>query len=259
VSDALAKGKVFVNGSEAAEADAGSRIRAGDVVGVWMDKPGSAQRRRREIGHGALEILYEDDQLMVINKPAGLLAVPLAQRADAPSAYDSLREHLRSRGKRKPLVVHRIDRDTSGLLVFASRLRAQEHLKNQFQRRDPERVYLAVVHGHPQPLQGVWRDYLVWDAEASFRSVRIRAIRRRKRPSATTVSSKSSATQRWSKFAWRQASGIRFAFRRGFTAIRWSANAFTRPAQGRFVPLPSSARPFTPIGCRSIIPAAAGG
>jgi 23S rRNA pseudouridine1911/1915/1917 synthase len=166
VSDALAKGKVFVNGSEAAEADAGSRIRAGDVVGVWMDKPGSAQRRRREIGHGALEILYEDDQLMVVNKPAGLLAVPLAQRADSPSAYDSLREHLRSRGKRKPLVVHRIDRDTSGLLVFASRLRAQEHLKNQFQRRDPERVYLAVVHGHPQPLQGVWRDYLVWDAEA---------------------------------------------------------------------------------------------
>src|SRR5688572_22103978 len=59
VSDALAKGKVFVNGSEAAEADAGSRIRAGDVVGVWMDKPGSAQPRRREIGHGVLARRYE--------------------------------------------------------------------------------------------------------------------------------------------------------------------------------------------------------
>jgi 23S rRNA pseudouridine1911/1915/1917 synthase len=45
-------------------------------------------------------------------------------------------------------------------------VRAQERLKDQFRRREPERVYLAVVYGHPDPPEGTWRDYLVWDDEA---------------------------------------------------------------------------------------------
>jgi 23S rRNA pseudouridine1911/1915/1917 synthase len=166
VTDALAKGKVFVNESEATLRDGASRVRAGDVVRVWMDRPGSARRCRMTLRESALEILYEDDYLIVANKPAGLLAVPLAQRADAASAYGQLGEHLRTRTKRKPLVVHRIDRDTSGLVVFAKNRRAQEHLKDQFQRRHPERVYLAVVRGRPQPSTGTWEDYLAWDADA---------------------------------------------------------------------------------------------
>jgi 23S rRNA pseudouridine1911/1915/1917 synthase len=166
VTDALAKGKVFVNESEASPRDGGSRVRVGDVVRVWIDRPGSARRRTTTLRNSGLEILYEDDQLIVANKPAGLLAVPLAQRADAASAYDQLGEHLRARTKRKPLVVHRIDRDTSGLVVFAKNRRAQEHLKDQFQRHDPERVYLALVGGRPQPSTGTWQDYLAWDAAA---------------------------------------------------------------------------------------------
>jgi 23S rRNA pseudouridine1911/1915/1917 synthase len=166
VSVALAKGKIFVNGSEATAADGGVRMRAGDVVGVWMDRPGSAHRRRRTIAGSGLAVLYEDDQLIVVDKPAGLLAVPLTQRRDAGSAFDDIGAHLRPRGKKRPLVVHRIDRDTSGLVVFAKNLRAQQHLKDQFLRRSPERMYLAVVHGHPRPPHGIWRDYLAWDADA---------------------------------------------------------------------------------------------
>ena len=166
VSDALAKGKIFVNGSEAKREDAGSRLRAGDVVGVWIDRPGSAHRRHRSIADSEIEILYEDDQLIVVNKPPGLLAVPLAQRREAASAFDHVGAHLRPRRRKKPLVVHRIDRDTSGLVVFAKSIRAQEHLKDQFLRRVPERSYFAVVHGHPRPPQGIWRDDLVWDADA---------------------------------------------------------------------------------------------
>ncbi len=166
VSDALAKGKVFLNGSEATAADAGSRIQAGDVVRVWFDKPGSARRRRASIAGSDLQILFEDDELIIVNKPAGLLAVPLTERGDEGSAYDDIGAHLRPRGKRRPLVVHRIDRDTSGLVVFAKNVRAQQHLRDQFQRRRPGRLYLAVVHGRPQPPQGTWRDDLVWDADA---------------------------------------------------------------------------------------------
>ena len=166
VDDALAKGKVFVNGTEAGPADAGSRVRAGDIVGIWMDRPGSARRGHGATEAGELRIVYEDQVLLVVNKPAGLLAVPLERKSEAASAYDYIETHLRSRGKRRPLVVHRIDRDTSGVVVFAKDARAHQRLKDQFRRREPERVYLAVVYGHPEPREGTWQDRLVWDPDA---------------------------------------------------------------------------------------------
>jgi 23S rRNA pseudouridine1911/1915/1917 synthase len=103
--------------------------------------------------------------LVVVNKAAGLLSVPLPRKQDAPSVYDRLERYLRPQ-HRRPFVVHRIDRDTSGLVVFAKDPRTQQALKKQFIRRDPERVYLAVVYGHPQPAHGTWRDHLVWDRKA---------------------------------------------------------------------------------------------
>jgi 23S rRNA pseudouridine1911/1915/1917 synthase len=166
-SVALDRGKVFVNTIEAA-ADAGAtRLAAGDLVRVWMDRPGSARARggkpRRS---GDLRIVYEDEALIVLDKPAGLLAVPLERRGGAPSIFDQVAEHLRPHGKRRPLVVHRIDRDTSGLVVFAKDAAAQNRLKGQFKRHAVERVYRAVVYGHPDPPAGTWRDRLVWDQKA---------------------------------------------------------------------------------------------
>lgn len=163
---ALERGKVFVNGAETTIADAARRMTAGDAVRVWMDRPGSAKTRTRTTVIGDLRILFEDDDLLVVNKPSGLLAVPLERKADASSVYDQLRDHFRSRGKRKPFVVHRIDRDTSGLVVFAKHFAAQAALKEQFKRREPERVYWAVVYGHPDPVSGTWRDHLTWDMKA---------------------------------------------------------------------------------------------
>jgi 23S rRNA pseudouridine1911/1915/1917 synthase len=103
--------------------------------------------------------------LVVINKPAGLLSVPLPSKSAEPSVYDQLERYLRPQ-RRRPFVVHRIDRDTSGLVVFAKDPRTQQALKKQFIRRDPERVYLALVYGHPEPTEGTWRDHLVWDRSA---------------------------------------------------------------------------------------------
>ena len=165
VAAALDKGKVFVNGREASRADAGSLLRRGDEVRVWMDRPGSSRPRSRPAAAGRVAILYEDDLLLVVNKPAGLLSVPLERKSDAASAYEHIETHLRPRGRRRPLVVHRIDRDTSGLVVFAKTVRAQQDLKDQFRRREPERVYWALVYGHPRPAEGTWRDHLVWDAK----------------------------------------------------------------------------------------------
>jgi 23S rRNA pseudouridine1911/1915/1917 synthase len=165
VAAALERGKVFVNDVEAGLADASRRLRAGDVIRVWMDRPGSARRRSGRFDFGELQIVFEDDVLLVVNKPAGLLTVPLPNRDRTPSVLSLLEEHLRGHRHRRPCVVHRIDRDTSGLVLFAKHLRAQEALKDQFRRREPERVYLALVYGHPTPSAGTWRDVLVWDKD----------------------------------------------------------------------------------------------
>jgi 23S rRNA pseudouridine1911/1915/1917 synthase len=163
---ALERGKVYVNGAEAGLPDAARRLAAGDVVRLWVDRPGSARRRPRTGPSGELDIVFEDDDLLVVNKPPGILSVPLERKADAVSVYEQIEDRNRSHGKRRPLVVHRIDQDTSGLVVFAKDSQSQHRLKAQFARREPERIYLAVVYGHPDPESGTWRDTLVWDTKA---------------------------------------------------------------------------------------------
>ena len=160
------RGKVYVNDAEAALADAGRRLARGDVVRLWVDRPGSAKRRPRTGLSGDLDVIYEDDWLIVVNKPAGLLTVPLETKPDVPSVYDEIERRFRPQGKRRPFVVHRIDQDTSGLVVFAKHADAQRVLKDQFKRREPARVYWAVVYGAPDPPEGTWRDFLVWDERA---------------------------------------------------------------------------------------------
>ena len=164
-ASAIERGKVFVNGREMARADAGARVSEGDVVRLWADRPGSAKRRPTLGARRDLPIVYEDDALVVLDKPPGLLAVPLPvdRRSDARSVFEDLKAYLAKRGRRRPFVVHRIDRDTSGLVLFAKSAAAQQTLKAQFKRREPERVYLAIVYGRPSPPSGTWRDTLAWD------------------------------------------------------------------------------------------------
>ena len=163
---ALERGKVYVNTLEVGRSDAARRLTPGDIVRLWIDRPGSAKSRPRIGLRGELEILFEDDDLLVVNKPAGILSVPLERKSDVPSVYEQIEDRFRSHGKRRPFVVHRIDQDTSGLVVFAKHAEAQQRLKAQFARRDPERIYLAVVYGHPDPPSGTWNDMLVWDTKA---------------------------------------------------------------------------------------------
>ncbi len=160
---AIERGKVFVNDVEQTVAGAGRRLQTGETVRLWMDRPGSAERRYTERREAGLHLLYEDSSLLVINKNAGLLTVPLPSQPDELSLLDLVRRHLRSHKKLEPLLVHRIDRDTSGIVIFAKTPEAQRILKDQFERRTAERVYLAVVHGHPKPESGTWRDFLLWN------------------------------------------------------------------------------------------------
>jgi 23S rRNA pseudouridine1911/1915/1917 synthase len=141
-------------------------LAAGDAVRIWTDRPGSAKARPRTGVVDDLTTVLEDDRLIVVDKPPGVLTVPLERNRGVPSVYDQLEERFRSHGKRRPLAVHRIDQDTSGLVLFAKDAAAQAYLKEQFKRRETERTYLTVVYGRPDPAAGTWRDFLVWDEKA---------------------------------------------------------------------------------------------
>ena len=93
-----------------------------------------------------IAILYEDDAVVVVNKPAGLAAVPM-KGSDTPSAWSLLAADLRHR-KQRAFVVHRIDRFTSGILLFAKTEADRDRLVRQFLNHTPVRQYLAVVRGH---------------------------------------------------------------------------------------------------------------
>jgi 23S rRNA pseudouridine1911/1915/1917 synthase len=160
---AIERGKVFVNDVEALSRDAAARLSEGDRVRLWMDRPGSSRRRPGPHRTAELDILYEDDDVIAVNKPPGLLAVPLERKGGADSVFDQVARHLRSHRTRRPFTVHRIDRDTSGVVAFAKHAAAQAALKQQFVRHEPTRIYLAVVYGRPSPPSGTWRDTLAWD------------------------------------------------------------------------------------------------
>ena len=108
-----------------------------------------------------LNVVYEDDYLIVIDKPAGLVVHPAAGNYDG-TLVNALLHHCRGQlsgigGVARPGIVHRIDKDTSGLLVVAKTDKAHEGLAAQFADHSIERAYLAIVIGLPKPLSGTVR------------------------------------------------------------------------------------------------------
>jgi 23S rRNA pseudouridine1911/1915/1917 synthase len=150
----IASGCVARNRRQVVKPD--ERVAPGDRVVVSAEKDrsyrGLVPRKR---GGEGWRVVHEDDDVIVVDKDAGVLTVPTL----AP-AGDSLEEMLlaayKKRGHKKPSlhVVHRIDRFTSGLVVFARHHPAAMELKRQFKERTPDRIYLAIASGHVKHDQG---------------------------------------------------------------------------------------------------------
>ena len=118
----------------------------------------------------ALPVLHRDEHLLVVAKPAGLLTVSPRDRA-RPSAWSLLRRDLADGGEPSEVhLVHRLDRDASGLLVFARSLEVRQALRDRFARHDVERFYAAVVRGAPRPGQGELRGSLVDEERPPYRA-----------------------------------------------------------------------------------------
>jgi len=104
-----------------------------------------------------LEIVFENDDLMVVNKPAGMVVHPAAGHNTGTLVHAALAhapEMEGINGEERPGVVHRLDKDTSGLILLAKNDRAQHWLQDQFRLRKVKKVYLTVVDGHPPTPQG---------------------------------------------------------------------------------------------------------
>jgi 23S rRNA pseudouridine1911/1915/1917 synthase len=126
------------------------KVAEGDIITLRLEDAQEVETRAQDI---ALTVVWEDDELIVINKPAGMVVHPAPGSPDS-TLVNALLHHCGDSlsgigGEKRPGIVHRIDKETSGLLVVAKSDRAHQGLAAQFERHTVTRRYLAVVYGMP--------------------------------------------------------------------------------------------------------------
>lgn len=154
VSALIERGAVSSNGAVVSDQD--RKTVAGEVYRLEIPKPTAAVPEAQDI---PLDIVYEDDDLLVLNKPAGMVVHPAAGNRDN-TLVNALLAHCGDSlsgigGVARPGIVHRLDKDTSGLMVVAKNDAAHNGLSAQFAVHSLERCYLALVWGRPNPARGV--------------------------------------------------------------------------------------------------------
>ncbi len=117
-------------------------------------------REFQVFSHPRIKLVYEDDDIIVIEKGYGLLSMGTDKIKDG-TAYSILREYLKRKDPRNKLfIVHRLDRDTSGLMMFAKNMKAKETMQHNWNNMVLERKYVAVIEGNLEPEEGTIRSYL---------------------------------------------------------------------------------------------------
>jgi 23S rRNA pseudouridine1911/1915/1917 synthase len=148
--EVIEKGQVNVDGTTVL--DPGRAVTA-EAAPVWDPNKKALPRARI-----SLPILHQDESVLIVDKPAGLLAVPSSpEAADEDTALARVQVYVRHLTPRRPYVgvVHRIDRDTSGALAFALSPAARPALRALFREHRIERRYVALVQGEPREDRGV--------------------------------------------------------------------------------------------------------
>jgi len=149
----IGEGRVELDGAPAISPS--TKVAAGASFSIHVPPAQEASAQPQDI---PIEVTYEDDHLIVINKPAGMVVHPAAGNRDG-TLVNALLHHCRGQlsgigGVARPGIVHRIDKDTSGLLVVAKSDAAHEGLAAQFAAHSVHRRYLALCAGHPNPAKG---------------------------------------------------------------------------------------------------------
>jgi 23S rRNA pseudouridine1911/1915/1917 synthase len=128
-------------------AKANTAVRNGDIISIELPEPVAAAPAAEDL---PLEIVYQDSDLIVINKPAGMVVHPGAGH-EGGTLVNALLHHIEDLsgigGERRPGIVHRLDKGTSGVMVVAKHDAAHQELARQFHDREVEKVYVALVWG----------------------------------------------------------------------------------------------------------------
>jgi 23S rRNA pseudouridine1911/1915/1917 synthase len=133
---------------------AGQILDAGARVHVIIPQPAPADVLPEEI---PLDIIFENQDVIVVNKPAGMVVHPSAGHKTSTLVHAALGhapEITGVGGKKRPGVVHRLDKETSGLILLAKNDSAHRWLQDQFRQRQVEKIYLALLDGHPPTPEG---------------------------------------------------------------------------------------------------------
>jgi len=165
---------VLINGKPA---KASYKLRAGDEIEVELTAPATATFTPEDI---PLEIIFEDDALIVVNKPAGLVVHPAAG-VHSGTLANALAYHFQTLSTRagdvRPGIVHRLDKDTSGLMVVAKNEATHENLADQFRAREVFKSYVALVHGVVKQQSGRIEQPIARDPRTRIRMAVVRAGR----------------------------------------------------------------------------------
>src|SRR5215831_13822990 len=157
VQQMLAEGNAVLNGCPA---KASFKLRGGESITVLEDlQPAPLKAIAEDI---PLDVLYEDNDLAVVNKPAGMMVHAGAGATEDARNRGTLVNALLHRyaklsevgGETRPGIVHRLDKDTSGLILIARNDAAHRNLAKQFSGRSVKKQYIALVHGRPERTQG---------------------------------------------------------------------------------------------------------
>jgi len=150
------RGRVRVDGRAVARLD--HPVAPDAVVEIAERTAGKVTARPLPAG---LSVVYSDEHIVVVEKPPGMLTIATEREKDR-TVYARIREHVKAENPRdKIFIVHRLDRLTSGLLVFAKNETAKRKLQDAFAAHKVERVYTAVVEGRVQDDEGELRSFLV--------------------------------------------------------------------------------------------------
>ncbi len=153
VNGLLHRGQVKLRGEVTTQFDA--PVNEGDAVTINFTRPYTVLR------HPRLQLVYEDEYVVVVNKGYGLLSVSRGAAKPETTAYNIVKNYLKECDSRqKVFIVHRLDRDTSGLMMFAKTPEAKEAMQHNWNNMVLERKYVAVVEGNVENDEGVIRSYL---------------------------------------------------------------------------------------------------
>ena len=153
VKNILRHGQVRVNGTPITQYD--TKLNDGDIVEI------NFTRAFQVFSHRRLKLVYEDDDILVVDKGYGLLSIGTGKSKE-DTAYSILRDYLKRKDPRnKIFIIHRLDRDTSGLMMFAKNIEAKEAMQHNWNNMVLNRKYVCLVEGRVTNREGAIRSYLI--------------------------------------------------------------------------------------------------